>query len=460
VFGKNQVCEIRRKRNFSGTEAGLALSYKGKSMKIKLLKPFVELLSVIMAAMFLVIFSSSIAFSKPDGTLDSSFGQNGIVISPTGNGWNIIRAIAIQPDGKILAGGYAFTVANSNNSDFALARFNADGSVDTSFGVNGKVITPIRAFSDEIYALEVLRDGKIIAAGLSNRGASGQYDPWDIALARYNPNGSLDTSFGTNGITIAGTGNLWTSAKAIAIQKNGKIVTAGNGSVSRFNSNGTLDASFGNSGIVLLNNSLANSVVIQGWDKIVVAGRGGATFDDFALSRFNSNGSPDLSFGNNGRVLTSFGGNSEVYSLAVQIDGKIIAAGGTSTTNTDYDFALARYNFNGSPDNTFGNGGKVVTVFGNKRDIASSVSVQWNGKIIVAGSSVYNGSSSAFALAEYNRSGSLNYRFGNGGKVITIIGLGSEATAVALKRNGKIVVGGYSFLSPNNNFTLAQYRNS
>jgi uncharacterized delta-60 repeat protein len=432
-------------------------------MRISLFNLFHKRLFSIPCAILLMILGITAVFASSAGSLDNSFGAGGIVIAPLGAGSSKTRAIAIQGDGKILAGGYAYDGTNNLDSSFALARFRPDGSADNSFGTGGRVITPIRIFSDEIYSLAIQPGGKIIAAGYSNRGASGQYDPFDLTLVRYNSNGTLDTTFGTGGIVITQMPNGgWGVGKAIVIERSGKIVVTGLGAVVRYNSNGSLDTTFGSGGIVLLPQLATNTLVIQNETKIIVAGRGGPTWDDFTLARLDSDGSPDTSFGTNGRVFTVFGGNAEVYSLDIQKNGKIVAAGGAYTDNTDYDFALTRYHANGSPDNSFGTNGKVVTSFGTDRDIAASVVVQRNGKILTAGRAVYNGSNGAFALARYKSNGALDNSFGSGGKVTTAVNLESEANAVAIQRNGKIVTGGSS-LNPtrtDNYSTLTRYRNN
>jgi len=416
----------------------------------------ITLTRLFFAAILSIIALNVNSFAAIAGNPDSSFGNNGVLISPVGTNWNVIRAVAVQPDGKILAGGYAYSGGNLQNPDFALVRFNPNGTLDNSFGVNGQVITQIREFTDEICSIAVLPSGKIIAGGLSNRGSSSQFDPFDVALVRYNPNGSLDTGFGTNGIVISPYGDWYTSARAIGIQRNGKIVVAGNSGVARFNANGTPDSFFGNNGLVLLGGMIANTMTLQDNGKIIAAGRGGNGFNDFDIARLNTDGSMDATFGTNGRTLTNFGNSAEAFSLAIQRNGKIIAAGSVLTP-TDHDFALARYNTDGSPDNSFGANGKVTTASGS----IASIVIQRNGKILAAGQTIYNGTHTAIALHRYNTNGSLDNSFGNSGKVVSQVGLASFANAIALTRNGRIIAGGASFMIGGNyNFTLVQYRNN
>ncbi|MCA1625670.1 MAG: FG-GAP-like repeat-containing protein, partial [Acidobacteria bacterium] len=180
---------------------------------------------------------------------------------------------------------------------------------------------------------------------------------------------------------------------------------------------------------------------------------------DFALARYNTDGSLDNSFGTGGKVTTPFGSdNDNAYAIAVQPDGKIVVAGDSySTTLSNYTFAVARYNQDGSLDASFGTGGKVATDFSSRDDDAYSVAIQKNGKIIVAGRAS-NGSNYDFALARYNTNGSLDASFGTGGKVMTPIGSGDDIVrSVAVQSDGRIVAAGSSFNGANLDFALVRY---
>ncbi len=334
-----------------------------------------------------------------NGTLDASFGTNGIALTNI-----LVFALTLQADGKIV-------VAGRTNSprDFAVARYNTDGTLDNSFGNGGVVVTPIgNSSSDGVSAVTIQSDGKIVAAGFTNDGIN-----IDVALARYNPNGTLDTSFGTNGIVI--TPALY-EARAVAIQSDGKIVAAGTFFINGSNT-------------------------------------------DFALARYNTDGTLDTSFGTGGIVTTSFGnGQDDAYDLAIQSDGKIVAAGYSVISLFDTDFALARYNPNGSLDTSFGIGGKLTTPVGSSFDNAEGVIVQPNGKIVAVGFS-FNGTNRDFSLVRYNPNGSLDSSFGIGGKVITPFGNGDDyAHAAAIQSDGKIVAVGQSINGANSTFALARYQ--
>ncbi len=360
----------------------------------------------------------------------------------------------------------------------------APGDLDPSFGTNGKVITNFSGCSNcpespsGANAMAIQSDGKIVAAGFSST-----FEP-GIALARYNLDGGLDTTFGSSGmVNTKFSAGLIDIANAVAIDTEGKIVVTGvstvNGSedftLIRYNTDGSLDTSFGTGGNVTTdfgtgNTDSANAIASQSDGKIVAAGSSFANgLGDFALARYNTDGSLDTSFGTGGKVLTNFidgGSNDEANAVSIQTDGKIIVAGFSNANVGGFlvagDFALARYNTDGSLDTSFG---KVVTVFsGNgSNDVANAVVIQADGKIVAAGSSPVN-DSDEFALARYNTDGSLDTSFGTGGKVLTDFG-GSATSdvikAVATQTDGKIVVAGssgsFGSLPSGGTFALARY---
>ena len=297
-----------------------------------------------------------VARLNADGTLDTTFDGDGVAWIDFAGGSDTARGIAVQSDGKIVVAGVA-TLAG--NSDFALARLNSNGSLDTSFDTDGKVTTAIGAGSDEANGLAIQADGRIVLAGFSDNGSN-----WDVALVRYNANGSLDTSFDGDGKRTLALGTGYDRANAVAVQSDGKIVVGGDAmiagspdfAVMRFNSDGSLDTSFDTDGIVtteVSSQDYAPAMVLQADGKIVLAGFAFAGMNDFALVRYNSNGSLDTTFDGDGKVLTAIGAaTDEAYAVAVQADGKIVAAG--YGTFASVDTALVRYNTNGSLDTSFG----------------------------------------------------------------------------------------------------------
>jgi uncharacterized delta-60 repeat protein len=388
--------------------------------------------SIILTIGLFLAFSVSVPAAP--GDLDTTFGSGGIVVT-RGNSFNHLNtgnAMAIQADGKIVVVGEG---ATSNTFDFAVVRYNTDGSLDTSFGGTGIVITPVGDSFDQAFSVAIQADGKIVVAGSSGI---------IFALVRYNTDGTLDTSFNGTGKVITGE----SYAKDLAIQTDGKIVAVGGEIALRFNTDGSPDTSFGGTGRIFLGIEV-NSVAIQADGKIVAAGR---LQNSFAIARHNPDGSPDTSFNGTGKVITPVGNSgSRANELAIQADGKIVAAG--STGDSDYssnaDFALVRYHPNGSLDTTFGGIGKIIIPIGNYGDSTFSVAIQSNGKIVAAGYSYYGSDNvithSDFVVVRLNPNGSLDTTFGGTGKVITSVpGNWDGARSVAVQSDGRIVVAGSS----------------
>jgi uncharacterized delta-60 repeat protein len=332
------------------------------------------------------------------GSLDQTFGSGGRVVNP---GQIHLRALAIQPDGKIITAGATRVI--SITQDFALVRYNADGTLDTSFGSGGYAVNG----EGEAQALILQPDGKIVLVGFLPLFRDGS----DFLLARFNADGSIDQTFGSGGrVTTSFTSgrNSDDHAFAAALQPDGKIVVTGVISgvptvLIRYNSNGSVDTGFGLDGSVLTPNSNtpARNVLLQPDGKIVIGG------GSFALRRYNANGTTDQTFAGGGG---NFGGNVYLKAIGRQSDGKLLAAGSVCYTNTgECNFLLARYNANGGFDPTFGNsGGFVITnVTEGMLDEANALVLQPNGKIVLAGyASEPGGSYVDFAAARYNSSSS------------------------------------------------------
>jgi uncharacterized delta-60 repeat protein len=386
------------------------------------------------------------------------------------------EAVAVQSDGKIVVAGTSEDGADSN---FAIARYNPDGSRDTSFDGDGRAVVR-RTFAtctscapDEVASdLAIQSDGKIVVVGTTTDVFESD-DPDVFFVARLNPNGSLDTSFSDDGMVDTrmtphgGTAN--DRANAVAIQSDGKIVVAGKAeghvtsndfAVARYNSSGSLDTSFDGDGKVVLDGFFGSidehtDVAIQSDGKIVAAGNQG--FEDFNVMRYNSNGSLDTTFSSDGRVQTDFKSRADVASsLAVQSNGKIVVAGRADTCTSSCpadafndDFALARYNPNGSLDTTFSSDGKATTGFGNLFEMALDVAVEGGGKIVAAGLAGGN-----FTLARYTSGGALDTAFSGDGRTATDFGATDEANGVVIQSDGRIVAAGKT---GNADFAVARY---
>jgi uncharacterized delta-60 repeat protein len=269
------------------------------------------------------------------------------VVTDFGSGSDYGASVAVQADGKIVVAGSCV----DNFDDFALARYNSNGNLDTGFGSGGKVLTDFASSSDLAKGVALQSDGKIVVAGESHSGTV----TGDFALARYNANGTLDTSFDLDGKVTTDFASLVDRVWGVALQADGKILLVGQSqrggtghdfALARYNANGTLDATFNGDGKVttdfpLSNDDFGYGVALQADGKIVVAGSSSL---DFALARYNANGSLDVTFDSDGMVTTDFGADDEAYVVALQSDGKIVACGSSGVfVGTGYDFALARY---------------------------------------------------------------------------------------------------------------------
>ncbi len=407
----------------------------------------------------------AVARYLPSGSPDPNFGTGGNVTTSIGSGDDQVRGLAIQKDAKIVVAGSS---SNGSNNDFALARYNPNGSLDTSFGGGGEVTTPIGTSHDDAYAIVLQSDGKLVVAGDSAG------SPYDFALARYTKNGSLDSAFGTGGTITTSIGSDDDHADALALQeKKGRVtalVAAGSTSgssnedfaLARYKANGALDSTFtSRPGRLTMpigfGDDRVNAVALQKNSKFAAAGStsNGAN-DDFVVASYLSDGSPDTTFGTAGVVTTSIGsGDDRAYAMVVQPDGKLVAAGSTSNGSND-DIAVARYNVNGSPDTSFGTGGQVTTPIGSDTDEAYALLIQKDGKLVVAGSS-RNGSHDDFALVRYNVNGSLDLTFGTGGKVTTPVGSGGVARALRAQPDGRLIAAGSASNGSNDDFALVRY---
>ena len=384
----------------------------------------------------LVLAIVSTCFSQSP-SLDYNFYCNGKAAIRTGGG--VCSAMATQADGKILIGGRGGE--NVNNSGYCIVRFNANGTVDSSFGTNGKVIT---FYGGSIQSIIVLPDGKILAGGFLG----------NVMLAKYLSNGTLDSSFGSNGLLQPQfDGIKYSYCYSLKLQNDGRIVLAGNVNgtnalVARFLSNGQFDLSFAQKGYIVLSSAyIALDVAIQTDGKILIGGQG-IGVNNFLLARYLNDGSLDNYFGNGGIVLTDLTDKSEcINSITLQNDGKIIAAGRydyTSQYNTYFKTAIVRYNSDGSLDNSFGNNAIASLQFDAASADPKKVLLQQDGKIIVAGdyTDVYHFHKPT--LARFNSNGIIDNTFGNNGSIITTqFGDSVSCRSAALQPDGKIIIGGY-----------------
>ena len=379
---------------------------------------------------------------------------------------DIAKSVAMQTDGKVLVGGYSF---NGVDDDFALVRYNSDGSLDKSFGIAGKVTTAATEGLDHGKSVAVQADGKILLAGVGTVGGQQNF-----VVVRYNKDGNLDASFSGDGKVVLDFTPGFDWGEAVRVQSDGKILVAGSSSYNdnfdfslvRFTADGNLDSTFSGDGIANAGfgsiEDYGFNVVTQNDGKIVVVGYAGdGNNDDFAVTRFNIDGSFDTGFGNSGKVITPVGSGSDIaYGVAIQSDGKILLSG-HSYNGKNYDFAVVRYNTDGSLDKGFGKAGAVTTDIGGGDDLTGfSMALQADGKILVAGSASINGKDD-FALVRYTTDGSLDTSFNGNGIIVTALGYGSDkGFGVTVQPDGKVVVVGSTLIASDNDFGVLRYNSN
>lgn len=335
-----------------------------------------------------------------DGTLDPSFGNGGKALLSIDFGDDIARALALQPDGKVLLGGYSYT---SNGIGFALARLNTDGSADASFGAGGFITTVLPGdIASQARAIALQQDGRIVLAGGGTEG---------FAVMRYMDDGQPDTTFGAAGLVTIDFSDGNDQATALALQPDGKILLAGYASglvedsvaLARLLPDGSLDASFGSGGVLRVTYptlpSIANGLHLMTDGRFLVSGFANSSG---IVGRFLPDGTPDVSFNGFGWRLFSFAGTvgSRVHDLEVQQDGRVAIAG--TGIGAQPHFLVASLEDDGAFDTGFGAGGYTLTDFAQDQDDAFALAVQPDGKLLLAGRTNGGTTDMDIALARYN----------------------------------------------------------
>jgi len=375
------------------------------------------------------------------GDLDSTFNLVGTVVTEAPNAsFSSLNAMKLLSGGKIL-------VAGDSDGDFVLARYNSDGSLDTTFGTNGFTLTDLGG-TDVALGVAIVSDGKILVSGSTYSVVQ------QLALGRYSSEGILDTTFGTNGMLISPEVMQMNLGSAMGIQ--GEKVVIGGTSVStlaavRLNADGTFDSGFGTNGVALTgidNNHGPSDVAVLADGKILLPGTSRGS-QDMAVTRLESNGAVDTTFGTDGIAQVDAGGGQmdKATAVGVQSDGKIVI-GGWATAGAQTNLALARFTAGGLVDPDFGIGGAVTTLFPSDATIESGrvrdLAIQQDGRIVGIGDA-YSPDMDYFALMQVDSNGDLNMDFGDGGTVLTAVeGARSYANATAIQDDGKIVVVGRS----------------
>lgn len=438
----------------------------------------------------LVLFLAFLSFGSSSetlaaaGDLDQSFGVQGrqLVTVPNSDGTgginNSAEDILVQPDGKILVAGYAYD--SFDGDSFMIVRFNTDGSLDTDFAFGGVFRFEFESGTDKLGGVALQPDGKIVAAG------EVQPNPFTgntaFAVIRLNPNGSFDNSFGTDGIVVKDFFSSIDEATEVAIQADGRILVSGwvtqggvnNGltydfAVVRYLPNGVIDTSYGTGGVTFTDfngrGDLAQGSVLQPDGKLVVTGwtSVSGSMYDIGLARYNTDGTLDQSFGIGGKVVTPVGTNIQelVRGIALAPDGKLVVTGDVEDVfaqDGDGDVFAVRYNTDGGLDVSFDGDGKFVydSNLGDRNEGGQDVIVQPDNKILIAGQShlisVTGGAHKDMLLLRLNVNGGFDNSFGNNGITRTDFGIfdtepgfqfsGDEGQSIALQPEGKILVAG------------------
>lgn len=408
-----------------------------------------RLLTVTATAVALTAALPSAAGALVAGDLDPGFASGGVSARSLGAGGDVGTSVAIQSDGKILFGGFSYN-EGTDGLDPIVGRLNADGSIDSGYGVAGiaRLSLSAIAFGN---ALAVQPDGKAVLAGYRNG------TPNESIVARFTTAGALDTaSFAAPaGYRTQAWSGAGSEANAVSVLPNGSILAAGSTANSprdfafgRFTADGTNDGPFGGGA-----NSFFTSAQSAGGDdaayglasygdgSFIAAGTVSPALDSslFAVARYKSDGTPDPTFAGDGSTTVSIDAKALAQDLAIQPDQKIVVAGMTEVATPVYKTALARLNSDGTPDGTFGIGGRTaVQLTGSDR--IHGVAIQADGKIVVAGS---GNDDKALLVARFNANGTPDAGFGSGGKVVIDPTANNDgANDVALQSDGKIVVAG------------------
>lgn len=405
--------------------------------------------------------------------LDPAFNGNGIVVSngaAGGSGNDSGASIAMDGNGKILAAGNSVNAAG--NADMVIWRYNADGTPDTTFNGAGYVVHNGAAGgdgSDYGYALTLDSNGKILVAGNSVNAAGNL----DMVVWRYNADGTPDTTFNGTGYTIhngAAGGDSHDYGISLAVDGNGKILVSGiswnaegnyDMAVWRYNADGTLDTTFNGTGYAIHNGAAGgngadygNSLAVDGNGRIVVAGhsRNAAGNDDMVIWRYNVDGALDSEFNGTGLVVYNGGTGRADFGNSLRIDGsgKILVAGYSNAAGT-FDMVIWRYNADGTADTTFNSTGMAIhngAAGANGADYGNSIALDASGNILVCGRSLNVYNDIDIAVWRYTADGSLDTSFNSVGFLThngAAGGSGADyGNSITTDANGKVVVAGKS----------------
>uniref|UniRef100_A0A6C0HY32 Bulb-type lectin domain-containing protein n=1 Tax=viral metagenome TaxID=1070528 RepID=A0A6C0HY32_9ZZZZ len=410
--------------------------------------------------------------SVGSGVLDPTFGNNGIIDTDFSMNYSISTSLVIDKKNNIIIGGSEF---NNDNASYAFAKYLPTGQLDTTFGNQGVVITDL---SNDIYFFNGFFNGpiifnKIIAIDSNNNiifsGTVGEQGDYHVVLARYDENGNIDTNFGSSGYVLTDfSGNDSSQEFSVQVDLSDNIVVAGldtdsNGNnyyaLAKYLPTGIIDLTFGNEGFIVSNfsgndNSSALSLVIDKQNNIVVAG---VNNESYAFSKYSSSGNLIRT------IVTNFdysGDYSSAFSVAIDQQNNIIIGGVQfNNLNSDYNYALAKYDQNGDIIISFGDNGTIIADFSNNNySLGLSVVVDLQNNIIIGGFS-----DGLYALAKYSQYGDLDTDFGNSGSIVTSYSANpsfSFVNSLAIDEHNNIFVSGYEAHYPDINYGIAKYFNS
>ena len=430
TFGVNGVA-TRASSGYESDKPVMAIQSDGKILIVKSAIDINNNHGINKSDFFLLRFNS-------DGSLDNSFGNSGVVMTDFNMTNEFNERVVLQPDGKIIVTGTTFYCSGNCYYDGVIARYNSNGTLDNSFSEDGKLIIDFGNVIENVDAVFLQTDGKIMLTGNSGSVYSGGIN---FILARINSNGILDNTFDGDGILLSPLINLNFNIKSVLMQPNGKFIAGGNMivdgafdfAICRFNADGNLDNTFNGNGIFTIDmsgfdswydNEQLYSIALQGDNKVIAIGFANdiLTNTDFALTRINTDGSPDNNFSGDGKLYLSYGQSETNFNkIILQPDGKTIAIGRTrsGTGYSDFIFAITRYNNNGTPDNSFDEDGKKsISFYDQQPCIATEVFVQPDNKIVIAGTTQTSNYQTEIGIAKLNPDGSFDETFDGDGKLM------------------------------------------
>lgn len=423
----------------------------------------------ILLAFALIFCCSTVGYANFQ--LDPDFGKNGKTTTDFNLSNECVMSMAIDSQNRLVVAGYTYKGKKSELSVACLACYKSDGTLDTSFGTNGTIINDFGVSNFCAYSLAIDSQNRLMVAGYSYEGEN--YDSPLACLKCYKSDGTLDTSFGTNGTISNAFGVANSCAYSVAIDSEGRIVLAGRAdkafALARYTSNGAPDTSFNLTGSVTTSfksskGDYGYSVAIDSEGRIVVAGESDYNEDNyiFAFARYTNEGKLDMSFNETGMVTTDFGsGYSSINEVLIDSMDRIMVVG--RSQNKGYDnFALARYTNEGTLDKSFGknNNGMVTTGFGLGNDAGNFLAMDVQGRLLVAGRSFQGDvKKDDFALARYSTDGILDTTFGKNGTMTTDFGSGYDsANSLKIDSTGRLIVAGYGYNGTDYDLALAGYK--